>query len=107
MADENYEDDIFDDLYDDEPTQKPAAAAPAPAPKTEPEPTPAEPVSAPPQDTAQNNGQDSAPAWPAQGAADGDSHMDQSGYNAGGEQSYDNAPMDDDNYGPINVKEDG
>jgi RNA-binding protein Musashi len=33
--------------------------------------------------------------------------MDQSGYNAGGEQSYDNVPMDDDNYGPINVKEDG
>jgi RNA-binding protein Musashi len=34
--------------------------------------------------------------------------MDQSGYNGGGgDQSYDNAPTDDDNYGPINVKEDG
>jgi RNA-binding protein Musashi len=33
--------------------------------------------------------------------------MDQSGYNAEGDQSYDNAPVDDDNYGPINVKEDG
>ncbi|KAG9193309.1 hypothetical protein G6011_03344 [Alternaria panax] len=107
MADENYEDDIFDDLYDDEPASKPAAAAPAPAPKTEPEPTPAEPVSAPPQDTTQGNGQDAAPSWPAQGGGEQDSHMDQSGYNAGGVQSYDNAPMDDDNYGPINVKEDG
>jgi RNA-binding protein Musashi len=37
-------------------------------------------------------------------------HMDQaqSGYNAGGEQSYEsNASMEEDNYGPINVKEDG
>lgn len=33
--------------------------------------------------------------------------MDQSGPNAGGEQSFDNAPAEDDNYGPINVKEDG
>ncbi|CAN9198096.1 unnamed protein product [Alternaria alternata] len=107
MADENYEDDIFDDLYDDEPTSKPAAAAPAPAPKTEPEPTQAEPVSAPPQDSTHDNGQNAAPSWPAQAGGEQDSHMDQSGYNAGGDQSYDNAPVDDDNYGPINVKEDG
>ena len=33
--------------------------------------------------------------------------MDQSGANAGAEQSFDNAPAEDDNYGPINVKEDG
>lgn len=33
--------------------------------------------------------------------------MEQPGFNAGGEQSYDNAPAEDDNYGPINVKEDG
>ncbi|KAF1919417.1 hypothetical protein BDU57DRAFT_512494 [Ampelomyces quisqualis] len=33
--------------------------------------------------------------------------MDPSGYPAGGQPSYDNAPMEDDNYGPINVKEDG
>ncbi|KAF2821666.1 RNA-binding domain-containing protein [Ophiobolus disseminans] len=33
--------------------------------------------------------------------------MDHSGYNAGGDQSYGNAPMEEDNYGPINVKEDG
>ncbi|RYN36664.1 hypothetical protein AA0112_g4607 [Alternaria arborescens] len=107
MADENYEDDIFDDLYDDEPTSKSAAAAPAPAPKTEPEPTQAEPVSAPPQDSTHDNAQNAAPSWPAQAGGEQDSHMDQSGYNAGGDQSYDNAPVDDDNYGPINVKEDG
>ncbi|CAN9405360.1 hypothetical protein AA0119_g3561 [Alternaria tenuissima] len=109
MADENYEDDIFDDLYDDEPTSKPAAAAaaPAPAPKTEPEPTQAEPVSAPPQDSTHDNGHNAASSWPAQAGGEQDSHMDQSGYNAGGDQSYDNAPVDDDNYGPINVKEDG
>lgn len=91
--------------YDDEPASKPAAAAPAP--KTEPEPAPAEPTNAPPQDSTQNNGQDAAPSWPAQDAPNEDSHMDQSGFNAGGEQSYENAPMEDDNYGPINVKEDG
>ncbi|KAI8938591.1 hypothetical protein NX059_004466 [Plenodomus lindquistii] len=33
--------------------------------------------------------------------------MDQSGYNGGNNQAYDSAPMEDDNYGPINVKEDG
>ncbi|KAK1916298.1 hypothetical protein P3342_004116 [Pyrenophora teres f. teres] len=105
MADENYEDDIFDDLYDDEPASK--NAAPAPPIKTEPEPAPAEPTNAPPQDSTQNNGQDAAPTWPAQDAPNQDSHMDQSNFNAGADQSYENAPMEDDNYGPINVKEDG
>jgi len=33
--------------------------------------------------------------------------MDTSSYNAGGEQSYGNVPTEEDNYGPINVKEDG
>jgi RNA-binding protein Musashi len=33
--------------------------------------------------------------------------MDQSGYNNGGDQSYGHAPMQEENYGPINVKEDG
>jgi RNA-binding protein Musashi len=64
-------------------------------------------VSAPPLDSAPNNGEDAAPSWQQQAAGGEDSHMEHSGYNAGGDQSYDNAPMDDDNYGPINVKEDG
>ncbi|KAF1838381.1 hypothetical protein BDW02DRAFT_489203 [Decorospora gaudefroyi] len=105
MADENFEDDIFDDLYDDEPTSKPTA--PAPAPQAEPEPAHAAPVGAPSLDTAQNNDQNDAPSWPAPAAGGEDSRMDQSGYNAGGDQSYDNAPMEEDNHGPINVKEDG
>jgi hypothetical protein len=68
-----------------------------------------EQASAPAQDTNQN-GPDSAPSWQAPQAGGQDMHMDQaqSGYNAGGEQSYEsNAPMEEDNYGPINVKEDG
>lgn len=65
------------------------------------------PASAPVPDTAQNGGQDAAPSWQAPGAGAEDHSMGQSGYNAGGDQSYDNAPAEDDNYGPINVKEDG
>lgn len=65
-------------------------------------------MNAPPQDTTQSHGQDAESSWPAQqGAAGEDTHMDQSGANAGAEQSFDNAPAEDDNYGPINVKEDG
>ncbi|EMD63446.1 hypothetical protein COCSADRAFT_160854 [Bipolaris sorokiniana ND90Pr] len=107
MADENYEDDIFDDLYDDEPTSQQAPAASAPAPKAEPEPAPTESASAPPQDATQNHNQNAEASWAAQGAAGEDTQMGQSGFNAGGEQSFDNAPAEDDNYGPINVKEDG
>lgn len=134
MADENFEDDIFDDLYvapslrtkcayclvtnfdflltgrsyDDEPS-KAEEPAPAPAPVAAPEPIKTEPAHVPQQDTAQHGGQDSnVQSWQGQ-AESHESHGDQSGYNAGaGNQSYnDNAPAEDDNYGPINVKEDG
>lgn len=67
----------------------------------------AEPAAAPAPDSAQNGGQDSASSWQAPAAGGDDSNMDHSAYNGGGNQSYDNAPMEDDNYGPINVKEDG
>ncbi|KAH7392237.1 hypothetical protein DE146DRAFT_634397 [Phaeosphaeria sp. MPI-PUGE-AT-0046c] len=107
MADDNFEDDIFDDLYDDEPASKAAPAAPAPAPQAEPEPVKTEAASAPPQDTTQNGADNGMPSWQAPAAAGQDAHMDQSGYNAAGNQSFDNAPMGDDNYGSINVKEDG
>jgi len=90
--------------YDEEPASKPAAPAPAQAPA--PEPVQTEPVNAPIQEAPQNGGQESAPSWQGQTGGD-DSHGDHSAYNAGAGQSYDNAPMEDDNYGPINVKEDG
>lgn len=66
-----------------------------------------EQASAPAPDAAQNGAESAAPSWQAPQAGGGDLHMDHSGYNAGGDQSYDNAPMENDNYGPINVKEDG
>jgi hypothetical protein len=71
-----------------------------------------EQASAPTQDTNQNGPESGAPSWQAPQAGGEDMHMDQaqaqSGYNAGVDQSYDsNAPMEEDNYGPINVKEDG
>lgn len=66
-----------------------------------------EPASAPPQDTTQNGADNSAPSWQAPTTAGHDTNMDQSGYNPAGDQSFDNAPMGDDNYGSINVKEDG
>jgi hypothetical protein len=64
-------------------------------------------VSAPPQDTTQNNGDDAAPSWQEQAAGGEDSHMAVDRYDAGGDQSYDNASMDVETYRPINVKEDG
>ncbi|KAL5113676.1 hypothetical protein ACEQ8H_008429 [Pleosporales sp. CAS-2024a] len=106
MADDNFEDDIFDDLYDEEPAKAPAASS-APAPPADPEAAKAQPPGAAAPDAAQPSADAAAPAWQAAPAAGEDSHMDQSAYNARGEQSYDNAPPEDDNYGPINVKEDG
>ena len=63
----------------------------------------AEPQSAPLQETAQ----DPASSWQAAVTGGDDTNMDGSAYNNGGNQSYDNGQNDDDNYGPINVKEDG
>ncbi|KAL1609836.1 hypothetical protein SLS59_001347 [Nothophoma quercina] len=94
------EEDLFDDLYDDEPASKPTPAA-AP-PKAEPEVT-AEVQSAVPQETPQ----EAAPAWQEPAAGGVDTNMAGSAFNNGGNQSYHNAQNDDDNYGPINVKEDG
>jgi hypothetical protein len=63
-------------------------------------------MSAPPQDTTQNNGDDAAPSWQEQTAGGEDSHMAHAPYDAGGDQSYD-ASMEVETYRPINVKEDG
>jgi hypothetical protein len=57
-----------------------------------------EPASAPPQDTTQNGDDNGMASWQAPAAAGQDMHMD---------QSFDNAPTGEDNYGSINVKEDG
>jgi hypothetical protein len=86
-----------------------APAAPAPAAKA---PTP-EPVK-------NEAAQESAPEGNYHGGdastqvkqepdySGGDMDMNGSGWNSnGGNQSYDNGHNDDDNYGPINVKEDG
>ncbi|KAF1840297.1 uncharacterized protein K460DRAFT_206160 [Cucurbitaria berberidis CBS 394.84] len=107
MADENFDEDIFDDLYDEEPASKPAAAPVAAPARAEPEQVPVEQVNTQIPDSAQNGGQDAVPTWQDSTARGGDSNMDHSGYNAGGNQSYDNNHMEEDNYGPINVKEDG
>lgn len=63
-----------------------------------------EPQSALPQEAAH----DAAPSLQAPAASAEDTHMDASAFNNGGNQSYDNnAQNNDDDYGPINVKEDG
>ncbi|KAJ4383633.1 hypothetical protein N0V86_001688 [Didymella sp. IMI 355093] len=95
------EEDLFDDLYDDEPASKPTPAAAAP-PKVEPE-VKLEPHNAPTLDAPQ----DAAPSWQEPAAAGGDANMDGSAFNNGGDQSYDNNQNNDNDYGPINVKEDG
>jgi len=108
MADENFEDDIFDDLYDEEPAKpSPAPAASAPASQIVPEPAQAEPVAAAVQPKLESSADTPAQSWQGQSGGGDDTNMDHSGYNAGGDQSFDNGPADDDNYGPINVKEDG
>ena len=92
--------------YDEEP----APTAAAPASKAEPGPAAPGPASASAPDTMHNGGHEAvvaASSWqPAPAAADNTS-TDHSGYAGGDHQSYDNAPMADDDYGPINVKEDG
>ncbi|KAF3045096.1 hypothetical protein E8E12_008641 [Didymella heteroderae] len=95
------EEDLFDDLYDDEPASKQTPAAVAPS-KAEPE-VKAEAQNAPTQDAPQ----DAAPSWQEPAAAGGDTSMDGSAFNNGGDQSYDNNQNNDNDYGPINVKEDG
>jgi len=129
MADENFEDDIFDDLYveverrplscspvhhltdhcsyDDEPAAKSSAPAPAAAPPAQPTPAQPEAPSAPPAETAQHDGHDATPAWPGQASANENPLINPAGFNSGDNKAYDNAPIEDDNYGPINVKEDG
>lgn len=105
MADDNFEDDIFDDLYDEEPASK---SAPAAAPvRTEPEPANAQPVNEPVPDISHNMAESAAPVMQEAGVGAEDSHMDGSAFNGNGNQAFDNAPLEDDNYGPINVKEDG
>ena len=54
------------------------------------------------------NGADNGTAVKQEAGLEGDDmDMNGSAWNGGGNQSYDNVAMDDDNYGPINVKEDG
>lgn len=88
--------------YDEEP----AKSAPAPpVAKSEPEPVKTESIPEP--IATQNEAANIAPPVQGEQSYDaGDAHMDGSAWNGAGEQSHDNAG-DDDNYGPINVKEDG
>lgn len=94
--------------YDDD-VPAPKAAPAAPAPAAEPEPIKTEPESSTGLDRAQHGAEDGASGWqePQMQQQFKQEDMDQSGYNGGGDQSYGNAPMEEDNYGPINVKEDG
>ncbi|KAF2147567.1 uncharacterized protein K452DRAFT_282572 [Aplosporella prunicola CBS 121167] len=111
MADhDELDEDLFADLYenDDSSNPKPAAQAAAPAAPAQPEPTAAtEPVSAPApvardeqhQPAAQNGGAHSAPH-------NGDVHMSGNVQNEAG-HAHAAPETNDDNYGPIGIKEDG
>ncbi|KAF1931747.1 uncharacterized protein M421DRAFT_319887 [Didymella exigua CBS 183.55] len=95
------EEDLFDDLYDDEPASKPTPAAAAPL-KAESE------VKTEPQNASTYDApQDAAPSWQEPAATGGDTNMDGPAFNNGGNQSYGNDQNNDNDYGPINVKEDG
>jgi RNA-binding protein Musashi len=78
-----------------------------PAPKVEAEPAVAESAAAPVPVTTKTEDANDTSSWQAHAAGGDDAHMDHSGYNGGGDHSYDHAPMEEENYGSINVKEDG
>ncbi|KAL1595058.1 hypothetical protein SLS60_009744 [Paraconiothyrium brasiliense] len=107
MADETFDEDIFDDLYDEpEEPAKPAPAPAAPAAPADPEPVArnehaVDPAAAAPGSFDGHAVQDEyAPV-------DGDAQMAGSNFAAAANQGSGNEPTVDDNYGPINVKEDG
>ncbi|KAF2495030.1 hypothetical protein BU16DRAFT_378457 [Lophium mytilinum] len=99
---EELEDDLFADLYegDDVPTQPTEASRAAPeytAPKEE----EFEPVEEPMQDMSHTNGMNGT----LMKVEDNDERM-QGGWDAN--QHYDGGPVEnDDNYGPVGIKEDG
>lgn len=91
---------------DEAPAQpaQPAPAAKAPAS----EPANPEPADEPVADIAYSGGDGDDRVKQEPAFDGGDMDMNGAGWNGnGGNQSYDNAQVDDDNYGPINVKEDG
>ncbi|KAF2011929.1 hypothetical protein BU24DRAFT_412477 [Aaosphaeria arxii CBS 175.79] len=115
---EELDEDLFADLYegDDTPAKPAQPAQPAPAAKPqEPEPVQPEPVNAPTQQpVAQEVNVADSRGWEQPNAAGnhGDANMGNGAWNGNGagngNQSFDQAAGDqDDNYGPINVKEDG
>jgi len=80
--------------------------------KTVEEPSPANPPPADPAPASATestaNGRDNTHNVKAEPDTSGDAEMQGSAWNGNGNQSYDHAQVEvDDNYGPINVKEDG
>ncbi|KAK7184621.1 uncharacterized protein CC84DRAFT_840693 [Paraphaeosphaeria sporulosa] len=107
MADETFDEDIFDDLYDEpEEPAKPAPASAAPTAPAEPQPATKSEPAVEAASTA-FNGQAIKDEY---APADGDARMagsHASHFPGGADQGVKNEPAVDDNYGPINVKEDG
>ncbi|KAJ4303802.1 hypothetical protein N0V90_002703 [Kalmusia sp. IMI 367209] len=110
MADDAFNEDIFDDLYDE--VEEPAKHVPAaPAVQAEPEPTvKSEPVADP--SIASSNTFGGSATKDEYALEGGDAPMDGSAadgttWNGSGDQGFKAEPAADDNYGPINVKEDG
>lgn len=110
MADDAFDDDIFDDLYDE--VEEPAKPAPA-APAVQAEPEPAvknESVADPsvaPSNTFGGSATKDEYAPDGGDAQMGGSTADGTTWNGSGDQGFKAEPAADDNYGPINVKEDG
>ncbi|KAJ4347085.1 uncharacterized protein N0V89_011021 [Didymosphaeria variabile] len=107
MAEETFDEDIFDDLYDE--PEEPAKSAPAPAapaaladsePVARNEPAVDPAVGAP-------GSFDGHAAQDEYAPVDGDAQMASSNFAGAGNQGSGNEHTVDDNYGPINVKEDG
>ncbi|KAF2195864.1 hypothetical protein K469DRAFT_682104 [Zopfia rhizophila CBS 207.26] len=110
---EELDEDLFADLMDsyegDDVSSKPAQPAPA-VRAEEPNPVKSEVVEESMHDTVSNGaiGADSsAPMRQGPGDDGGDMDMNGSAWNGNATQGYDHTAIDDDNYGPINVKEDG
>ncbi|KAF1994992.1 RNA-binding domain-containing protein, partial [Amniculicola lignicola CBS 123094] len=111
MADAaDMDEDLFADLYDGDDAPAQPVQTTSAAKSEAPEPAQSEPATQQNPEPAGNGaygGDGGDASYQNQAYSGGDYGMEDAAGNGNAIQSYDDGPADDDNYGPINVKEDG